>query len=66
MVGEGADPKAAAFSKLLDAAPEVRAHVRAGMLVGERRWTLKLDNGVDVRLPEEGAAEALRPARRAA
>jgi cell division protein FtsQ len=59
VVGEGAAAKAKAFARLMEAAPEVRAHVRAGMLVGQRRWTLKLDNGVEVRLPEEGAAQAI-------
>jgi cell division protein FtsQ len=60
VVGEGANTKAVAFSKLLESAsPELRAHVRAGTLVGYRRWTLKMDNGVDVKLPEEGAAEAV-------
>lgn len=59
VVGEGAAPKAKTFARLMEVSPEVRAHVRAGMLVGQRRWTLKLDNGVEVRLPEEGAAQAI-------
>ena len=58
VVGEGANKKAAAFVKLLDAAPDMRERVRAGILVGERRWTVKLDNGIDVRLPEENPAKA--------
>lgn len=59
VVGPGANLKATAFTKLMDAAPDVKAHVRAGMFVGERRWTLKLDNGVDVRLPEENPSQAI-------
>ena len=59
VVGEGAAARATAFVKLMEGAPELRSRVRAGMLVGNRRWTLKLDNGVEVRLPEEGAADAL-------
>jgi cell division protein FtsQ len=59
VVGEGANARAVAFTKLMDAAPDVRAHVRAGLLVGGRRWTLKMDNGVDVRLPELGAPQAV-------
>jgi cell division protein FtsQ len=58
VVGEGANKKAAAFVKLLEAAPDLRGRVRAGILVGERRWTVKMDNGIDVRLPEENAAKA--------
>ncbi|WP_158266731.1 cell division protein FtsQ/DivIB [Alsobacter soli] len=59
VVGEGANAKASVLTKLLDGAPDVKAHVRAGMFVGQRRWTLKMDNGVDVRLPEENPARAL-------
>lgn len=59
VVGEGAAARATAFVKLMDGVPELRSKVRAGMLVGQRRWTLKLNNGVEVRLPEEGTAEAL-------
>jgi cell division protein FtsQ len=33
--------------------------VRAAVLVAERRWNLKFKSGLDVRLPEEGAAQAL-------
>ena len=35
------------------------SRIRAGTLVSARRWTLKIDNGIDVRLPERGAAEAV-------
>jgi cell division protein FtsQ len=33
--------------------------VKAAVRVGERRWNLRLANGVEVRLPEEGAEAAL-------
>jgi cell division protein FtsQ len=33
--------------------------VRATVLVGERRWNLRLTNGIDVLLPESGIAAAL-------
>lgn len=59
VVGEGANERAVAFAKLLDAQPSLKPYVRAGILVGQRRWTLKLDNGVDVRLPEENVGEAM-------
>src|SRR5438445_781169 len=36
-----------------------REQVRASILIGERRWNLRLKNGLDVRLPEDGAAPAL-------
>lgn len=59
VAGPGAAPKAKAFAKLIDGVPELKPLVRAGMLVGQRRWTLKLTNGMEVRLPEDGAAAAL-------
>ncbi len=60
VVGEGANKKAPAFTAMLAAAPDVAPHVRAGILVGERRWTIKLTNGVDVRLPEDKPLEAFK------
>ena len=59
VVGEGANERAVAFAKLIDAQPDLKPHIRAGILVGQRRWTLKLANGVDVRLPEDNVADAL-------
>jgi cell division protein FtsQ len=37
----------------------MRDFVRASVLVGERRWNLRLKNGIDVRLPESDVAPAL-------
>lgn len=60
VVGEGANRKAREYAALLADAGIVRSRIRGAMLVSGRRWTLKMDNGLDVRLPEQGAAEALR------
>jgi cell division protein FtsQ len=38
----------------------VASRVSAAVRIGGRRWDLKLDNGIAVRLPEEGAGDALR------
>jgi cell division protein FtsQ len=38
---------------------DLRARIRAGILVGERRWTLKMTNGLDVKLPENDPEGAL-------
>ncbi|MCC6946562.1 MAG: FtsQ-type POTRA domain-containing protein [Bradyrhizobiaceae bacterium] len=59
VVGAGAAPKAAAFLDLIARFPAVREEVRAGVFVAERRWNLRLKNGIDVRLPEEDPALAL-------
>ena len=37
----------------------MRDFVHASVLVGERRWNLRLNNGIDVRLPESDVAPAL-------
>ena len=59
VVGKGAESAAAALLDLLAQQPTLRDHVKAAVRVGERRWNLRLDNGVEVRLPEEGAQTAL-------
>jgi cell division protein FtsQ len=60
VVGKGADRKAKDFLTILDKFPALRAQVYASVLVAERRWNLKLKNGVDVRLPENGVESALQ------
>src|SRR5579871_416473 len=59
VVGIGAETRAREFLAMLDRRPELRANVRASVLVAERRWNLRLKNGVDVRLPEFDVEQAL-------
>ena len=59
LVGTGADKRAHEIVSLLEAVPAVGKRVKAATLVAERRWNLALDNGVVVRLPEQGADRAL-------
>ena len=59
VVGAGAETRAKDFLVLLEGHPELRANVRASVLVAERRWNLRLKNGIDVRLPEFEVAHAL-------
>jgi cell division protein FtsQ len=59
VVGEEANTRTKEYIALLEAAGPLRARIRAGTLVSGRRWTLKVD-GVDVRLPDIAAAEAVR------
>jgi cell division protein FtsQ len=59
VVGEGAQTRAKAFLALIERYPTIRDQVRASILVGERRWNLRLRNGLDIRLPEADAAAAL-------
>lgn len=59
VVGDKANLKVESYARLLAIAKELRVPVRAGVLMGGRRWTLRLENGMDVLLPEIGAAEAM-------
>jgi cell division protein FtsQ len=59
VVGRGAAPKAKDFLAQLDRQPAIREQVLAAILVADRRWNLRLKNGIDVRLPEADAAGAL-------
>ncbi|WP_201859900.1 cell division protein FtsQ/DivIB [Microvirga soli] len=59
VVGEGANARSKDYLALVEAAGPLKQRIRAGTLVAGRRWTLKMDNGMDVRLPEIGAADAL-------
>jgi cell division protein FtsQ len=58
-VGVGAETRAQEFLALLDKFPTLRAEVRASVLVAERRWNLRLKNGIDVKLPESDVERAL-------
>jgi cell division protein FtsQ len=60
VVGPGANKRARDFVVLLAEAGSLRSQIRGATLVSERRWTLKMSNGLDVRLPENGADEAVR------
>ena len=59
VVGKGADSKAHDFLALLDRYPQVRSVTKAVVFVGERRWNLRLKDGLDIRLPENDVGNAL-------
>ncbi len=59
VVGRGAQAQAKSFLLLLEQHSALREKVRAAILVGERRWNLRLKNGIDVQLPETGVEAAL-------
>ena len=60
LTGEGAPEQAVALFKMLSVEPLLSARVRAASWVGDRRWTLRLDNQVDVLLPEKAPLHAWR------
>ncbi|MBO0717787.1 MAG: cell division protein FtsQ/DivIB [Rhizobiales bacterium] len=59
VVGSGAERRAKDVISLLDRFPEIRSALSASVLVAERRWNLRLTNGMDVRLPENDLPAAL-------
>jgi cell division protein FtsQ len=59
VVGKGADTRAKDFLALLARYPQVRAATKAAIFVGERRWNLRLKDGLDIRLPENDVGNAL-------
>jgi cell division protein FtsQ len=58
VVGEGAPAHAAELIEILDSRSDLRRRVEAAVWVGERRWNVRFDNGIDVRLPEQDPAGA--------
>ena len=59
VVGVGAAKQAKALFALLAGKPELSEQLRAAVRVADRRWNLKLVNGVEIRLPEENVAYAV-------
>jgi len=59
VVGKGAETRARDFLALLARYPQVNAATKAAIFVGERRWNLRLKDGLDIRLPENDVGRAL-------
>src|SRR6266436_5766061 len=59
VVGKGAETRARDFLALLARYPQVNSVTKAAILVGERRWNLRLKDGLDIRLPESDVGNAL-------
>jgi cell division protein FtsQ len=59
VVGKGAETRARDFLALLARYPQVRAATKAAIFIGERRWNLRLKDGLDLRLPENDIGNAL-------
>lgn len=59
VVGAGAPAATAALLDALATQPAIQARMTAAVRVGERRWNLRLANGIDVLLPEGAETQAL-------
>lgn len=60
VVGEGAAMHARELLDELALWPQVGKKVEAAIRVADRRWNLKLANGLEIRLPEDGTAKAIK------
>ena len=59
VVGRGAESEAADLLAMLELESSLAAKVEAAVRVSERRWNLRLKNGIDIALPAEDPAAAL-------
>ncbi len=59
LVGPGANIGAQEILTFLESRPAIRARMRALVRVADRRWNIRLLNGMDIRLPEDGVESAL-------
>jgi cell division protein FtsQ len=59
VVGKGAETRARDFLALLSRYPQVSSVTKAATFVGERRWNLRLNDGLNIRLPENDVGNAL-------
>ncbi|MBZ9856623.1 cell division protein FtsQ/DivIB [Mesorhizobium sp. CA13] len=59
LIGAGAPAKAPEFLAKIEKYPDLVTRIRGYVRVGDRRWDLKLDNGITVKLPEDGEDQAL-------
>src|SRR5579863_7409605 len=58
VVGEDAASHAARLIAMLAKEPELAARVTAAVRVDDRRWNVRIDNAIDVLLPEANPADA--------
>lgn len=58
VLGKGAPQNAANLMDMLAQQPALFTQVEAAVRIGDRRWNLRMKNGIDINLPEEAAADA--------
>lgn len=59
VVGPGGAKSAASFVARVSAYPDLASRVRGYVRISERRWDLRFNNGLTVKLPEEAQDKAL-------
>jgi cell division protein FtsQ len=59
IVGEGAEKETDQLLRCLDKFPKIRKQLVFAVRVGRRRWNIKINRGVTVKLPESGITHSL-------
>lgn len=59
IIGTGAPAQAPGFLEKIKRYPELAARVKGYIRVGERRWDLRLENGITIKLPEDDEDQAM-------
>jgi len=59
LVGKGANKAASALFALVASEPSIASRMTAAIFVAERRWNIRIDDRIDVRLPAEAPESAL-------
>lgn len=59
VIGYGAAQDAAGFVDKIEQFPELASRVKGFIRVAERRWDLRLENGITIKLPEARVDEAI-------
>lgn len=60
VAGDGANTRSKEYIEIIQASGPLGQRIRAGILVSGRRWDIKFDNNMIVRLPELGSVEAMK------
>jgi cell division protein FtsQ len=60
VVGSGAERGARDFLSVVARYPVIRDTLDASVLIAQRRWNLRLKNGIDVKLPDSDIEQALQ------
>jgi len=60
LIGQGADQAGTAFLALMQGYPQLATRAVGYIRIADRRWDLRLDNGVTIQLPENDVERALR------
>lgn len=59
IVGDGAPAHVAELMHILESSPELAKQFSSAIRIGDRRWNLRLQGDIEVKLPEENAEAAL-------